>query len=98
MMMKLRSFAARRMLWAIEALVLAPVLAAVIIGALLLFGVSPRLVFLPGHFVMSTLATLGVRVSNRVGVMATGVAWWAALVTARLALARLTGKRRPTTG
>jgi hypothetical protein len=82
----------RRLLWAIEAFVLGPALVAVILGALLLFGVSPRLVFFPGHVVLSTLASLGLRLSNRVGVVATGGAWWAVIVTARLVLARL--KRR----
>jgi hypothetical protein len=83
----------RRLLWAIEALVLAPVLVAVSCGALLLFGVSPRLVFSPGHFVMSILTSLGLHVSNRVGVLATGVVWWAVIVTARLAFARVNAKR-----
>ena len=85
----------RHGLWAIEALVLAPLLAAVIIGALLLFGVPPRLVFLPGRLVMSILGSLGVRVPNRVGVLATVLACWAIIVGARLALAKVRTRRRP---
>jgi hypothetical protein len=84
----------RRALWAIEVLVLAPVLAAVIIGALLLFGVPPRVVFSPGHFVMSMLGTIGLRVPNRVGVVATVLACWAVMVGARLALVSATKRRR----
>jgi hypothetical protein len=80
----------RRLLWAIEALVLAPVLVAVICGALLVFDVSPRLVFFPGHVVMSMLAALGVDASNRVGVVATGLVWWAVMVTTRFVIARST--------
>ena len=85
----------RRLLWAIEALILAPLLVAVILGALLLFGVSPQLVFLPGHVVMSILIRLGLRVSNRVGVVATGVAWWSLVVIGRLALSRFTRRAPP---
>ena len=81
-------FRNRRVLWAIESLVLAPILAAVIIGALLLFGASPQLVFLPGHGVMSLLKAFGVHAPNRVGVLTTVLVWWAVMVTARLSFAR----------
>lgn len=76
----------RRLLWAVEALVLAPVLAAVIISALLLFGVPPSLVFAPGHFVLSLLDSLGLRAHNRVGVIVTVLFWWAVIVGLRLGL------------
>jgi hypothetical protein len=69
-------------------LVLAPILAVVILSALLLFGVEPRLVFLPGFFVKARLEDLGFHVPNRVGVLTTGVLWWAIVVAIWLALRR----------
>ncbi len=70
-------------------LVVAPIGAAVVISALLLFGVDPHLVFLPGFFVMSRLQALGFHVANPVGVVSTFVLWWAIIVSAWLALRRL---------
>lgn len=76
----------RHVLLVIEAFVLAPLLVGVTLGALLLFGVSSRLVFFPGRAVMSILIALGSRVSNAVGVVATGITWWAFIVAARVAI------------
>jgi uncharacterized membrane-anchored protein len=64
-------------------LVLAPALAAVIIATLLLVGVDPHLVFLPGHFVKSWL-----HVPNAVGVLATEAVWWAIILAVWLVLRR----------
>ena len=69
-------------------LVLAPILAAVLIAALLLFGAEPQLVFLPGHFIRTKLAALGFHVHNRVGVLATVAVWWAIIVLVRGILAK----------
>ena len=66
---------------AIFVLVLAPVGAAVIICALILFGVKPALVFAPGHFVMSLLRNP----PNAVGVLTTEFVWWLAIVAIGLA-------------
>ncbi len=74
-------------------LLLAPVLAAVIIAALLLFGVEPHLVFLPGHFVRARLAALGINAPNRVGVLATVFVWWAIVVSVWLVLRRVVATR-----
>lgn len=64
---------------AIFLLVLAPIGAAVLIGALLLFGAPPRLVFLPGHFVKSWL-----HAPNAVGVLVTVFFWWIPIAAAGL--------------
>jgi len=69
--------------------VLAPTLAVVLIGALLLFGAEPRLVFLPGHFVKAGLESFGVHAPNRVGVLSTVVFWWAIVLSVWLGLRRL---------
>ncbi len=69
--------------------VLAPVLAAVIISTLLLFGVQPHLVFLPGFFVKERLAAFGFRAPNAVGVLTTVAVWWAIVVVLWLAVRRL---------
>lgn len=61
-------------------LVVAPVGAAVLIGALLLFGADPHWVFLPGHAVKSAFQAFGFRVPNAVGVLSTVVVWWAIVV------------------
>jgi predicted cobalt transporter CbtA len=74
-------------------LVLAPVAAALIIAILLLLGVSPHLVFLPGHELRSVLESCGVHVHNRVGVLMTVLFWWAVLVVVALLLGRW--RRRP---
>jgi hypothetical protein len=74
-------------------LVVAPVGAAVVIAALLLFGVTPHWVFLPGFFVKSTLAALGLHVPNAVAVLTTVAVWWAIIVLVWLTVRRLL--RRP---
>jgi hypothetical protein len=60
--------------------VLAPIGAAVIVGALLLFGVSPHGVFLPGFLVKSWLKDLGFHAPNAVGVLTTVFLWWVVIV------------------
>ena len=69
-------------------LLLAPLLAVVLIAALLLFGVEPHLVFLPGHALKSWLGNLGIHAPNAVGVIATTVVWWAIIVLVWLGLRR----------
>jgi hypothetical protein len=86
--------ASRTVLWLIALLVVAPVGAAVVIAALLLFGVTPHWVFLPGLFVRSRLAALGLHLPNAVAILSTVAVWWAIIVLVWLALRRLW--RRPT--
>jgi len=69
--------------------VVAPIGAAVIIAALLLFGVNPHLVFLPGFFVRARLQALGFHAPNAVGVLTTVVVWWAIIVLVWLTLRRV---------
>jgi hypothetical protein len=69
-------------------LVVAPIGAAVIIGALLLFGVRPQIVFMPGFFVMGQLAALGFTVANPVAVVSTAAFWWALILLAWFAAHR----------
>ena len=66
-------------LW-IFAIVLAPIGAIVVIAALLLFGVTPSVVFAPGRAIKSLLETYGFHVANRVAVAGTGAFFWAAIV------------------
>ena len=73
-------------------LIVAPIGAAVVISALLLFGVDAHLVFLPGFFVKSKLETLGFHVANRVGVVITLVFCWKIIVSVWLALRKLLGR------
>ena len=61
--------------------VVAPALAFVIMCALMLFGVSPHLVFLPGFFLKSRF-----HVPNVIGVLASGIAWWLTVVAVWLAI------------
>jgi hypothetical protein len=77
----------------IALLLLAPILAAVIIATLLLFGVKPQLVFLPGHVVLSRLAAFGFRAPNAVGVLSTEFFWWVIVIVVWLGVRRLW--RRP---
>ena len=70
-------------------LLVAPIGAAVIIAALLLFGVNPHLVFLPGFFVKVRLEALGFHAPNAVGVLTTVVVWWAIIVSVWLTLRRV---------
>ncbi len=80
---------ARTVLALVALLVVAPVGSAVVITALLLFGVKPHLVFLPGFFVKSRLEAFGLHVPNAVAIMSTVVLWWAIIVSVWLALRRL---------
>jgi hypothetical protein len=68
---------------AIFLVVLAPIGAAVVVGALLLFGVDPHTVFLPGHIIKSWL-----HAPNAVGVLTTVFLWWAVIAVAGLAWER----------
>jgi hypothetical protein len=82
-------------------LIVAPIGAAVIISALLLFGVEPHLVFLPGFFVKAKLEAFGFHVAKPVGVLVTVFFWWAIIVLVWLGLRRLlrktasAGRERP---
>jgi hypothetical protein len=77
---------ARRALGLVALLVLAPLLAAVLIAMLLLVGVEPHSVFLPGHFVKARFEAVGVHAPNAVGVLTTVAVWWAIIVSAWLVL------------
>lgn len=79
----------RAVLGAVALLLVAPIGAAVIIAALLLFGADPHSVFLPGFFVMARLDAFGFHVANRVGVLVTVGLWWAIIVSVWLAVRRL---------
>lgn len=59
--------------------VLAPIAAVVLITLLLAIGVRPALVFAPGHAVIAAAKMMGFRAPKPVGVIATGLAWWAAI-------------------
>ncbi len=72
--------------------ILAPIGAAVVVAALLLFGVRPSLVFAPGWAVKSFLETRGIHAPNAVGVASTVAVWW--LVIAALGLAWERRRRR----
>lgn len=74
----------RRWLGVAALFVLAPAVAMILIMTLLLLGVDPHTVFLPGHFVRSHF-----HVSNSVGVVTTGVAWWAVVVAVWLVVRRI---------
>jgi len=71
-------------LW-IFILVLAPVGAAVVIAALLLFHVRPQLVFAPGRAVKSLIEACGVHAANRVAVAGTAAFFWAVIASIGLA-------------
>jgi hypothetical protein len=73
---------------ALFVLVVAPLGAAVVIAALLLFGVEPRLVFAPGHAVRAFLAARGVHAPNTVGVLTTVAVFWAIITLLGLAWSR----------
>jgi hypothetical protein len=53
-----------------------------VLAAALFVGVPPAGVFFPGNALKAMLAALGWNVPNRVGVVATGVLWWALVVGA----------------
>ena len=65
--------------------IVAPIGAAVVVAALLLFGVQPRIVFAPGWAVKSFLEVCGIHAPNAVGVASTVALWW--LLFAALGLA-----------
>jgi hypothetical protein len=69
-------------------IVLAPIGAAVLVAALLLFGVEPRLVFAPGRAVKSFFEVCGFHPANRVAVASTVAFWWAAFAAVGLAWER----------
>lgn len=62
------------------------VLAVVIIATLLLLGVAPRVVFMPGFAIKSWCEHLGMHVPNRVGVISTVLLLWAAIIGIRFAV------------
>ena len=68
--------------------VLAPIGAAVIVAALLLLGVKPHTVFLPGFIVRSWIEALGLHAPNAVGVLSTVFLWWVVIALAGLAWER----------
>jgi hypothetical protein len=72
----LKDFRTHPAFFVIFVVILAPVGAAVVVGALLLFGAPPHLVFAPGRAVMSLLAVCGVQAPNSVGVVSTVAFWW----------------------
>jgi hypothetical protein len=84
----------RGVLALVALLLVAPIGAAVIIAALLLFGVDPHLVFLPGFFARSRLEAFGFHAPNAVGVLTTVFVWWAIIVIVWLALRRFMGRGR----
>jgi hypothetical protein len=79
---------------AIFLFVLAPIGAAVTVGALLLFGAKPSLVFFLGHFVKARLDALGFHAPNSVGVLTTVFFWWVVIVVIGLAWERRRRKDR----
>jgi hypothetical protein len=78
-----------RLVTIIALFVVAPIGAAVLVSALLLFGVTPHIVFLPGFAVRAKLASLGFRAPNPVGVLVTLFVWWAIIVIVWLVVRRL---------
>jgi hypothetical protein len=64
--------------------ILAPIGAVVVISALLLFGVTPHLVFAPGFGIKALLEACGLHVPNRIAVAGTGFCWWAVIAGAGL--------------
>jgi hypothetical protein len=82
-----------RVLTLVALFVIAPIGAAVVISVLLLFDVTPHLVFLPGFAVRTKLAALGIHTPNAVGVLVTLIAWWVSFVIVWM-VARRVGRRR----
>lgn len=72
----------------IFAVVVAPIGAAVIVAALLLFGLKPHTVFAAGHAVLGFLRTHGIRAPNAIGVLTTVGLWWLIIVAAGFAWER----------
>lgn len=75
---------AHRAFLAIFLLVLAPIGAVVLVSALLLFGVGPRVVFAPGRGVKSLIEMGGFHVPNAVGVVSTVICFWVIIAAAGL--------------
>ena len=73
--------------------VLAPIAAAVIIMALLLFGVEPRLVFSAGHAMKSWLKSVGIDAPNAIGVLTTIFVWWTPIAILGILWERRKGRR-----
>jgi hypothetical protein len=69
-------------------LVVAPLGAAVVIAALLLFGVEPALVFAPGHAMRGFLTARGIHAPNAIGVLTTVAVFWAIITLLGLAWSR----------
>ena len=84
----------QRSILAIFLLVVAPIGAAVIISVLMLFGVSPQVVFTPGRVLVSTFAHAGIKVPRPLGVLATVAFFWAIIVALVLAWDRIRGYPR----
>jgi hypothetical protein len=78
-----------RLLSAIALLIVAPIGAAVVISALLLFGVPAHTVFLAGFFVKAKLEAFGFHAPNAVGVLTTVALWWAIIVLVWLGVRKL---------
>ena len=68
--------------------VLAPVGAAVVVTALLLFGAPAHLVFAPGWAVLALLRRGGLHPPNGVGVASTVILWWVVIAAIGLAWER----------
>jgi hypothetical protein len=82
-----------RALTLVALFVIAPIGAAVVISVLLLFGVTPHFVFLPGFIVRTKLATLGFHAPNAVGVLVTLIAWWVMFVIVWMVVRRVWRRR-----
>ena len=72
---------------------LSGVLAIMLIATLLLVGVEPHLVFTPGFAVRALCEKLGYHAPNRVGVLATGVVYWGAIMLVWLTVAKVVRRR-----
>jgi hypothetical protein len=74
-------------------LFLTGVLAVVIVATLLLLGVEPRLVFLPGFTIKSWFERLGFHVPNAVGVVSTVLLWWIVILAVRFAIVKAISRK-----
>lgn len=72
-------FSRKRTFLLIFLFILAPIAAVVLITLLLTIGVRPALVFAPGHAVLGVATRLGFHAPKAVGVITTGLAWWAGI-------------------
>lgn len=80
---------AHPLFFAIFALIVAPIGAAVVVAVFLLFGVRPHTVFAPGWAVKGFLEGRGVHAPNAVGILSTVAMWWLLIVLAGFAWDRL---------